>query len=313
MNTNNTVNFYIILDNEYFTCDEIISGTVHLKTKTPLNLEKIEFTLTKESYSGTDPNYTPKEVYKHKFDLFNATANSCIKISTGHHTYPFRFYLKPGDNASCKTKLSLGTTNMYIHNVYTINSNLKIYGIFMPVKSVQKRLNIIDTKKDEIYKKSENLKIELSSCMFFLRSYFSIDTVFNKLIYYTGDQIKLQISCKGKCSLYHVESKLYQNITIVDGAKSVQKCKLVAKYASKASKNCAVIDMPVPADLPSTTSEASFEISYFVKLVVKLNQSVPLKWNRNVFIVKRHPKQVIDEGCHLLKGMEAPMKYLSLH
>lgn len=306
-----TVHLYITLNNDYQTVKNIVSGTIHLKTLDILNLERITLTVTKSYSAKITSSYNQisddKTVYEYCFDVYKAISEY-TRLSTGHHTYPFQFYLKARDGASTKMESTFGSEIYKISNEYKLSAKIKIYGIYMPLITTQKELFVIDESR---INRLKAVDIKMSYCLCLVNEKIKLTSEFDKKCYFSGDKANLKLCCD-KDTIVAVNWYLYQLASVTVNSTFKTKSRLVNYGENKGSANSITCEIPLFSNLPSTVLEDKFEIRYLFQIVVQFKGKAVIRYTQDVFIAQRCVKESDDVFFDVLKGINGMTQFFLL-
>ncbi|KAM0685925.1 hypothetical protein COBT_002859 [Conglomerata obtusa] len=309
---------FISLDKPYFTHTDLISGTLHLIILEPLCLEKINLKI-KKNYEAQlkiirnnqrQKLAEKREIYNNHFELYSS-ASSYTKISSGHHTFPFQFYLKNGDNASTSLMQVFSSCLCKISSSYVIDANIKLYGIYMPLIHTTREIPIVDG-----YVSTGNcvIQIELSSCFCVINTSFDLMCRLDKEMYFTGDTAKITIDVGSKRKIYSFDVYLYQimSLYVQDNFRTMSK--FVAKGGSEKirASGCVDCELMLPGELASTVSEEKFDVKYILQVIVTFERSSPVRFKKDIFLIKKIKPDTNMHQIDALKGIDAATQFFTL-
>lgn len=296
---------YITLDQDFYRPKSLITGTLHIRTLESFNLESIDLTLSKnyESSISVKDQITHSEkirVYKQKFSLFQS---DILKIASGHHKYPFSFYIRHNDNATTDARFVNGGEKIKITNKYVLCGEVKIYGAYMPVATTHKELVIVDTNRTT---DTVNMDVEISSCFCIFKEFFKVQSKLSNQEFYYGDKAYITINSGGV--MKSVDIYFYQVFSL-DIENSIKtKCKIISENHYELNESAGKFDIDI-LDVPSTVSEELFDIKYIVQVVVRFGGNVKIQYKHDIFIVKKPKKEEVVMFLDVMKGVEAVLKY----
>lgn len=322
-----TVELFITPDKQEYNSNEFIVGEVNLKTREPLNVEKITLKVRKFykgliEVEGADVSRNDikkmalkeeRVVYEYDFNLFDDEGDF-TKVSSGHHTFPFKFKLKSSDSSSVNFQQYFSNLLCEIKNTYTLESSLKLFGIYKHLLNTKKELVVIDNQNDT---HETSMKIKLSSCFCIFRESFVITSSFEKKVHYSGDvaALHLQVSnINSNVRIKAVEAYLYQVISLYVEDKFITRVKHLSKNKNVVylQDGLCISKIEIPHSAPSSTSEKLFDIRYILYMFITFNRSSPIRIKKALGVVKRIHDIVDGEELSVLNGHEFPVKYLTL-
>lgn len=342
MNTEKQIQLSIKLDSHHINYTQPVHGTLHVRCTHPLNLETIYLTLTKSletTYKDPDiERNSKKEIYKYDFDIFSAypredivknlTSALYTRLSSGHHTFPFQFYLKPSDNASTNLVHMFSNTLIKIKNTYVLEANLRVNGVYMPVVTTRKEIlvaDVVPSNYDEVF------DVELTTWFCFIKNYVNVVVNFDKDFYYSGDEVLVKINRR----ICAVDVVLYQFLTIyvdqssdlgsdnslngnsdISTNSELYNGNLVLKTKSrlinrKKQLNTDTVSIQIPQETPSSASEVFFDVKYQVGLVIYFGKS-HVQMNREIIIIKKNPFVKPEPELDVLSGTKNITKFFTL-
>lgn len=311
---------YITLDKPFFVYNDLITGVVHLKTVDPINLEKINLTIKKRYASFLETyNDDQKQVYEESLDIYSHsfTLFDCVseytKMSSGHHTFPFQFHLKYGDNATTNLKQKFKSCFCKIDSKYILESSVKVYGIYMPAIHTIKEIYVVNYNQP--LKKSV-INIELSRCFCIVNTTFNLSCELDKNEYTASERVNLCIESKGFKKISGASIYLYQivSINIKDRFKTMSCLILHSKSESTKPSSMLNCSFMLPSDLPSCAKEDKFEIKYVLQIIVSVKKSNQIRFQRNININQAFGNDNEHISIiNVLRGIENLPKYFNLH
>lgn len=296
---------YITLDNEFYTSKSLITGTLHVKSLEPFNLETIDIILTKSFESEikvSDSTILSEKhtIYSKRFSLYKSEV---MKIASGHHQFPFSFYIRATDNASTNAIIPNDKEKICIKNNYIICGEVKVYGAYMPIATTHKELNVVDVNNVVCV---ENMVVKLASCFCFFKDSFKLKSVINKEFYYSGEIVYINLNAGN--NIKSVDMYLYQVISLNINDCLKTRCRIINEEHVDLNDSNGEIGINI-GDMPSTASEMLFDIKYVLQVVVRFGSNTKVQYKHDVFVMKR----LVDEDCgkylDVLKGVDALVKY----
>ncbi|KAM0677021.1 hypothetical protein BDAP_002397 [Binucleata daphniae] len=310
---------YITFNKPFFVHNDLITGAVHLKTMDPINLERINLTITKKYNSyleqyfddGIQQHNESLDVYKHNFTLFDSI-NEYTKISSGHHTFPFQFYLKCNDNAT--TNLSQKFTLCYceIKNRYVLESNVMVYGIYMPAIHTAKDIPVID---QTIPEDKTVVKIDLSTCFCMINTSFNLTCELDKECYTAGDYANLLFGSKNSNMIVSVNVYLYQIVSIYISKKfKTMSCMILqSKNNNTEQKFNISCKLKLPYNLTSSVKEEKFEVKYVLQIFITIDKGNPIRLKKNININQMFVDNDEISTLNVLQGNDNLPKHFNLN
>lgn len=299
---------FITLDAPSYTPSALITGALHIKTLDPFNLSSIDLTLTK-TYSaqivraGVPFLAESHTVYAKTLNLFTA---ECLKLASGHHRYPFSFYLKLSDNASTSAEVVRGSERITIANAYSLKGDVKVYGAYMPVATTRADLHVVDFNT---VRATESLVVEISSCFCVFKRFIDVRSEMDRRAYSYGDRAVLSLSAGGV--MRSVDLYFYQVVSLHIGDALKTRCTLLGEHHYDISNNCGECAVDI-GDLPSTASEQQFDIKYLIQVVVRFSGNMKIQYKHDIYVVKKAVAEDVGHQLNVMKGFDAALKYFVL-
>lgn len=297
----------ILLDKELYESDEFITGKVSLKSRVPLKTNKIRLNFTKsrvmeickiESPGAKGIKYSSnKKEYSYDFDLYKDSD----ELSSGAHVFPFKFSLKSMDSSTTEIKGIYFDYLVNIVNNYILTCSLFLVGNPEPLYETTKEVQVV-----EIIDRTEyfQTKLEISTVMCLFYKTYTLKFQLNKPIYFSGDQMKLDISMNRSISkiIKSIECNLYEVMTIQSPELDIIRTRYVVGGNAILEKRSSSLSLRIPSTTPTCVNEDTFGLKILMFINITFLNNGPIRIRKYLQVIKRRNELPDLEVLDVLEG-----------
>ncbi|KAF9764786.1 hypothetical protein NGRA_0282 [Nosema granulosis] len=300
----------ISLDKSLYGPGEFVTGTVSLKTRTPISMNKLILTLTKQRMidvckmepdaAGNKQKYRDDStIYKHEFVLYK-TADSTNEISSGCHTFPFKFSLKSSDNSSTDIKGIYFDYLVNIQNSYKLSCDLYLFGAYEPMYEASKPIQVSDNLEKE---KEFKVDVEMSSIMCLYYKSYSLFFKLNKELFFSGDQLVLEIGFQnmGK-HIKNIDCNIYEILSVSTPEINFIRTRYIVGGDAHRTNNGYCVELRIPSSTPTSVSETEFNLKTVMFITITMHKSSPIRVKKYLQVVKKNLEIPHFDHLNVLDG-----------
>lgn len=314
----------IELDKELYECGAEVIGAIDVRTRTPLCVSKINLRFSKtvrmklqktEDAKGPDDDFDSIEKkqdgYTYEFEMYS-NEDPLEEISSGHHTFPFKFRLRDGDGGSSEIKGLYFDFLCDIRAMYELCTEIYMFGAHNPMYMVKKEVHVIDPVTEP---RTFHTAVKVSSPICFFSRKYDIAFELDKLLYYSGDCLTLRTAVvSGKPIVKQVECFIYEILNVSVNEKQLVRTKyIVGGEGEHEDRGVFRTSLRIPSATPSTVTENDFSMRAMLFVNIGFHKGPPIRIKKHLHIVKKVVELCPEiDSINILEGEVYPEKMFLL-
>lgn len=286
----------INLDEDLYEPGDFVTGRVYLKTRTPIAMKKLILTLSKQRVidvckidpdkNGNREKYKDNStMYRHEFALYS-TSDTTNELSSGCHTFPFKFSLRSSDNSSTDIKGIYFDYLVNIQNNYKLSCSLFLFGAYEPMYEVTKDIQVTDRLEKET-----DFKVDIEMSSIFCMYYKSYPVFFklNKNLFFAGDQLVLDIGFQNmRKHIKNIDCNIYEILSVSTTNMNFIRTRYIVGGDAHPTDKGYAIELRIPSSTPTSVSETEFNLKTVMFVTITMHKSSPIRVKKYLQIVKKN-------------------------